>query len=105
MKSSKIVDQINNRIFIILPLILISGFLSFMFLICNISLIMSGGNIYDLISGDVIPLKIGLSIPIFSIALIYYLKLSSILNRIEERSWHCQLLFYVNSWFYYKKIV
>ena len=86
MKSSKLIDKLNNRLFILFPFILMFGFASFMFILCNVSLIVSGGNIYDLLGGDVIPFKLGLSIPIFIILTIYYLKLTSILNRIEERS-------------------
>ena len=86
MKSSKVIDKINNRLFILLPLILISGFASFMYILCNTSLIISGGNIQELIEGNVIPFKMGLSIPIFIILSLYYFKLTSILNRIEERS-------------------
>lgn len=86
MKSSKIIDKINNRLFIVLPLILFFGFTSFMFILCNMSLIVSGGTINSLIQGDVIPLQFGLSIPVFMILSIYYLKLTSVLERIEERS-------------------
>ena len=86
MKSSKTIDKINNRLFIVFPLIVFFGFASFMFILCNISLIISGGTINGLVEGDVIPFKFGLSIPVFTILSMYYLKLTSILERIEERS-------------------
>lgn len=86
MKSSNIIDKINNRINLIFPLIIVSGFLSFMFMLCNLALIVSGGTINQLISGSTIPFEIGFSIPLFMVLLFYYLKLSSTLNKIEERS-------------------
>lgn len=86
MKSSNIIDKINNRITLIFPLIIISGFLSFMFMLCNLALIVSGGTINQLINGTTIPFAIGFSIPLFMILLFYYFKLTSVLERIEERS-------------------
>ena len=86
MKSSEIISKINNRITLVFPLIIISGFLSFMFMLCNLALIITGGTISQLINGTTIPFEIGLSIPLFVVLLIYYNKLASILNRIEERS-------------------
>ena len=86
MKSSSTINKINNRIIVIFPLIIISGFASFMFFVCNFSLLMTGGNIHQLINGCTIPFEMGLCIPVFTLLVVYYLKLSSILNRIEERS-------------------
>ena len=89
MKSSKLIDKLNNRINIAFFAILLTGFASFMFTICNIACIVSDGfNLYliQLINGNIIPLKLGLSIPLFILSIFYYNKLSSILNRIEERS-------------------
>ena len=65
MKSSEIISKINNRITLVFPLIIISGFLSFMFMLCNLALIITGGTISQLINGTTIPFEIGLSIPLF----------------------------------------
>ena len=89
MKSSKLIDQLNNRLFITLPLLLISGLAAFLILLSNLAFIIKHNIDYyinQLIGGYIMPMYMALSIPIFIIILIYYIKLSNTLERVEERS-------------------
>lgn len=89
MKSSKIIDQLNNRLFITLPLLLISGIAAFLILLSNLAFIVEYNIDYyinQLIGGYIMPMYMALPIPIFILILIYYVKLSNALERVEERS-------------------
>lgn len=90
MKSSKIIEKINNRLFITLPLLLLTGFVSFMFILCNTAYCITSISIQtyliQLIKGNIMPIYIGLCIPLFILLLIYFNKLTALKEKIEERS-------------------
>lgn len=103
MKSSKVIEKINNRILIIFPLLLLTAFVSFMFVLCNIAYYIAAINLQNLIEGNIMPIYIALSIPLFVLLLVYFNKLISLKEKIEERSWQMSTSFYVILDFIIKK--
>ena len=107
MKSSKVIEKINNRILIIFPLLLLTSFVSFMFVLCNIAYYIAAINLQNyliqLIEGNIMPIYIALSIPLFVLLLVYFNKLISLKEKIEERSWQMSTSFCVILDFIIKK--
>lgn len=89
MKSSKIITKLNNRILITFPFLVMFGIASSLIIVCNLSFAISYG-IVDyfnlLINGYIMPFYMALTIPAFILLLVYNLKLTDALERVEERS-------------------
>ncbi len=88
MKSSKIIEKINNRLLVSFFLLIITGFIAAITVIFNCALLMEEGIKYIplFLNGSFIPLEFTISIPLFVLLTIYYNKLLVIKHKIEERS-------------------
>lgn len=105
MKSSKVMEKINNRLLAAFFLLLITGFIATVTVIFNCAFLIDEGIEYipQFFKSTVIPIEFVASIPLFILLAIYYNKLLILKHKIEERSWQMSTSFCVILDFIIKK--
>ena len=105
MKSSKIIEKINNRLLASFFLLLPTGFIAAVTVVFNCAFFIDEGIAYipQFFKSSIIPIEFTASIPLFILLAIYYNKLLLLKHKIEERSWQMSTSFYVILDFIIKK--